>query len=200
MVRLHLGYGPKCRSVYQSPLHGNEAGSAECNTIALKGAPAAPLIENHAATRERWSLNSVTDSSRERISQELPGCELMFKAEGKVKEARLQAYVASKGLPFKESVVTGPSGSYREHDILNCLEKWLLPWGPGREWELFLLDAYAPGLTDNVQRLCWSRGCICVTHGGGASMVAQTNDTDLHLWVRKRFIDCLLYTSPSPRD
>ena len=28
-----------------------------------------------------------------------------------------------------------------------------------------------------------------MTHGGGASSVAQTNDTDLHLWVRKRFIE-----------
>ena len=54
---------------------------------------------------------------------------------------------------------------------------------------VFLLDAYAPGLTDNVQRLCWSRGYICVTHGGGASMILQTNDTDHHLHVRKRFIE-----------
>ena len=74
----------------------------------------------------------MTDSSAERISEELPGFELMFKAEGKVKEGKLQAYVASKGLPFKISVVTGPSGSYREHDILNFLDKWLLHWGPGR--------------------------------------------------------------------
>ena len=69
------------------------------------------------------------------------------------------------------------------------LEHWLEPWGPGRQWEFFLLDAYAPGLTDNVQRLCWSRGYICVTHGGGASMVCQTNDTDFHLNVRRRFIE-----------
>ena len=52
-----------------------------------------------------------------------------------------------------------------------------------------MLDAYAPGLTDHVQRLCWNRGYICVTHGGGASSVAQTNDTDHHLHVRKRFIE-----------
>ena len=52
-----------------------------------------------------------------------------------------------------------------------------------------MLDAYAPGLTDNVQRLCWSRGYICLTHGGGASMVAQTNDTDHHKPVRQRFSD-----------
>ena len=72
---------------------------------------------------ERLSLNSVTDSSNERINQELPGFELMFKAEGKIKEARLSAYAASKKVPFKVSVVTGPGGSYKQHDILNVLEK-----------------------------------------------------------------------------
>ena len=101
----------------------------------------------------------------------------------------MQEYVASKKLPFKVSVVTGPSGSYRENDILNFLEKHLLPWGPGRRWEILLLDAYAPGLTDNVQRFGWLRGYIVATHGGGASLVAQTNDTDLHQWTRKRFIE-----------
>ena len=116
-----------------------------------KVAAPVPLVENHAATRERWSLNSVTDSSAERIRKELPGFELMFKAEGKLKEHKLQEYVASKTIEFKVSVVTGPSGSYREHDILDFLDKWLSPWGPDREWEIFLLDAYAPGLTVNVQ-------------------------------------------------
>ena len=28
-----------------------------------------------------------------------------------------------------------------------------------------------------------------ITHGGGASMVAQTNDTDHHWYVRKRYIE-----------
>ena len=73
--------------------------------------------------------------------------------------------------------------------IIAFLEKWLEPWGPDRKWEVILLDAYAPGLTDNVQRLCWSRGYICPTHGGGASMIVQTNDTDHHEHVRKRFIE-----------
>ena len=86
-------------------------------------------------------------------------------------------------------MVTGSSGSYKEEDILAFLNKHLLPWGPGRRWELFFLDAYAPGLTDNVQRLCWTKGYIAITHGGGASAVAQTNDTDHHQWVRKRFIE-----------
>ena len=52
-----------------------------------------------------------------------------------------------------------------------------------------LLDAYAPGLTNNVQRLCWSKGYIVVTHGGGASMICQTNDVGLHKDVRSDFIE-----------
>ena len=128
------GYDPKMRNVDQSPFHRNEAGSAEYNTLALKGAPTVPLIEDHAATRERWSLNSVTDSCEERVREELPGFEVMFKFEhGGKKQAELQDYVDSLNLPFKVSVVTGPSGSYKEEDIIAFLEKWLLPWGPGRE-------------------------------------------------------------------
>ena len=104
-------------------------------------------------------------------------------------EAKLQAFMFSKGLPFTATVVTGPCGSYREEHLLNFLEAHLEPWGPGRRWELIFLDAYAPGLTDNIQRCCWNRGYIEITHGGGASMVAQTNDTDLHLHVRRRFLE-----------
>ena len=186
LVQLHFGYEPEAKNVDQSPFHMNEAGSQECNTLALKGAPTVPLIENHAATRERWSLNSITDSCIQRVERELPGFELMFKAQGKDLEPKLQSYVASKHLPFKVSVVTGPSGSYKEHDILNFIEGHLEATG---RWEMFFLDAYGPGLTNNCQRSCWLRGKILITHGGGASMVSQTNDTDLHLWVRKRFVE-----------
>lgn len=69
MIIYHKGYDPKMRNIDQSPFHKNEAGSAECNTLALKGAPTVPLIENHADTRSRWSLNSVTDSCKERVKQ-----------------------------------------------------------------------------------------------------------------------------------
>ena len=67
LIILHFGYDPKMRNIDQSPFHGNEAGSAECNTLALKGAPTVPLVEDHAATRDRWSLNSVTYSCEERV-------------------------------------------------------------------------------------------------------------------------------------
>ena len=83
----------------------------------------------------------------------------------------------------------GHSGSYNEADMLNFLENWLEPWGPGRHWETILFDAYAPGLTDAVHRLCWERGYIDIPHGGGASMVCQPNDTNIHAHLREHFIE-----------
>ena len=170
----------------------NEVGSKCFGTLSLKGADVVPLIENHAATRHRWSLNSITTSSEAAVRRRLPGFELMFQAdakEDKKVQERLRAYVAMMGLPFRVTVVTGGSGSYKEEDILAFLREHLVPWQHRQRWEIFILDAYAPGLTDNVQRLCWEHGYILITHGGGASMVAQTNDTDHHQHVRKRFIE-----------
>ena len=60
----------------------------------------------------------------------------MFRYEGKDKESQLQAYVAAKNLPFKVSVVTGPSGPYKEHDIIHLLEKWLSPLGEDIRWDI----------------------------------------------------------------
>ena len=131
MVMLHFGYDPTFKNIDQSPFHQNEAGSKEWGTLALVGQHTVPLIENHAATRERWSLNSLTDSAEEQISDDnMPGFEIMFKAEGKQVEAKLQAYVSKKKiLGMRVTVVTGPSGSYRENGILNFLEKHMPPGG-----------------------------------------------------------------------
>jgi hypothetical protein len=187
LIQLEFGYDPTFRNADQSPFHMNEAGSQECNTLCLRGELRIPLIENHRATRERWSLNSVTDSSEDRVRRRLPGFEIMFRADGHLVERDLQEHVFVKGLPFKVTVVTGPSGSYRETDILAFLDNHLPKFVQGSSWSIYLLDAYAPGKTDNVQRLAWSRGTIIVTHGGGASCTLQTNDTNHHQEVRKQF-------------
>jgi len=92
---LHFGYDPGFRNVDQSPFHKNEARRIESNTVTIKGAPAVPLIENHASTRERWSLSTVTASKERRVKKRLPGFEIMFKADGNVKETRLQTHAAS---------------------------------------------------------------------------------------------------------
>ena len=102
---LAKGYDPARQNFDQSPFHMNEAGSKATGTIAMKGCPIIPLIENHAATRERWSLNSVTDSDQARItSGVLPGYEAMFKANGNIKAKRLHEHVDSFGASFKVSV------------------------------------------------------------------------------------------------
>ena len=90
------------------------------------------------------------------------GSSCRFSCARSKKQAELQAHVDHKNLSFKVSMVTGPSGSYKEEDMIVFLEQWLEPWGPGREWGFLLLDAYAPCLTDDVQRLCWSRGYISI--------------------------------------
>ena len=100
----------------------------------------------------------------------------------------LQEYVFAKGLSFTITVVTGSSGSYTEEDFIAFLDKHLVPWGPGKRWGFLLLDAYAPGLEDNVQRLCWSRGYVAATLAGGATCVAQSNNTHYRSCVRKRFV------------
>ena len=77
-----------------------------------------PCHRPHAATRMHWSLNSVTDSDEERIQMgNPPDYEAMFKAERNIVAKHLQDFVDHCGTTFKVSVVTGPSGSYREQDI-----------------------------------------------------------------------------------
>ena len=98
LIELHFGYDPKMRNIDQSPFHGNEAGSAECNTLALKGAPTVPVVEDHAATRCRWSLNSVTDSCEERVRSKLPRLELMFRSDGKNKQFQFQQFIRGGGV------------------------------------------------------------------------------------------------------
>ena len=119
----------------------------------------------------------------------LPALELMFKAEGDKVEKRLQGYIHACGYPRWLSVVTGPKGLYREEHILSFLETHLEPWTEDREWRILLLDAYAPQMSDNVRRLAWMHGYIVVIHGGGATGITQTNDTDLHQHQRRLYTE-----------
>ena len=117
---LEFGYDPHFRNVDQMPIHKNDPGSKQYKTITIRGSMNVPLIENHAATRERMSLSTVTDSNEYRIRHEnLPGFEIMFKADGKKKEKDLQRFEDDLNMPFRISVVTSPSGSYNEEDLLD---------------------------------------------------------------------------------
>ena len=78
-------------------------------------------------------------------------------------------------------------GSYREHDVISFLKKHLEKWKEGRDWRIIFADDYSAHKTENVWSLCWERGYVLIVHGGGATLVAQTPDTDLNEEVRRRY-------------
>ena len=110
----------------------------------------------------------------------------MFKGarEGAVYD-RLQKYRRSRGFPRWLTVTMGEKGSYREHDVLDFLACHLEEWSEGRDWRILLADDYSAHKTENVFQLAWSRGYILLIHGGGATPVSQTPDTDLNEHVRR---------------
>ena len=101
----------------------------------------------------------------------------MFKANGNIKAKRFQEHVETLGAKFIISVVTGPSGSYREEDILKFLTEWCEPWSDERKRELILLDAYAPGLTMQLEPCSKRGGCPVqgVSSSGSTEMNLVTN-------------------------
>ena len=114
--------------------------------------------------------------------------ECMFKGtHGETLEQRLQAFRRSRGFPDWFTVTVGLKGSYREYDIIVFLERHLEAWTEGRDWRIILADDYVCHKTDNVWNLRWSRGYIRHVHGGGATPMGQTPDTDLNEHVRREY-------------
>ena len=52
-----------------------------------------------------------------------------------------------------------------------------------------MLDAYSAHLTERVRRCAWHKGYVVITHSGGASSVAQTNDTYLHGHLKRGYCE-----------
>ena len=186
-IALVFGYDPMIQNFDQSPFHHNETGSQDKPVLCVRGSKV-PIIEGNADVRTRWTGTFTTCSRAAVAVGSLTPVECMFKAEkdGSV-DARLQAFLRSRGFPSWFTVTVGPKGSYREHDIIAFLRKHLEPWTEGRDWRIMLADDYSAHKTENVSALCWSRGYILLTHGGGASSVAQTPDTDLNQFVRREY-------------
>ena len=181
-------YDPEIENFDQSPFHRNEVGSQNSATLAVKGSNEVPLIEGHSDTRSRWTMNLTTFSNKERIEQgELPYAEFMFKADGQVLLERLKGHLRSCGAGPWVSVATSEKGSYREEDVLEFLDQHLPEKPQWRRWRILAADDFSAHKTDNVFRLAWRRGYILLIHGGGATPVAQTPDTDLNQHVRREY-------------
>ena len=184
---LLLGYDPAVDNVDQSPFHMSEAGSKCAGSLCLRGCGVVPLNEIHSATRERWTVNTMVRSDFE-AGNSLPPLEVMFKADAERLRVQLQQHIPTWA-PWL-TVVTSPSGSYQECDLLDYLEQvFPLPVHPRQRWRILLLDAYKPHMTDRVRRCAWLRQVVVCIHGGGTTSVGQANDTDLHRPMKKEYMD-----------
>ena len=147
-----------------------------------------PLVEGHSDTRSRWTANLTTFSNKERIQRgEFPYAEFMFKADGEVLQAQLREHLRSRGYGSWASAATSEKASYRGGDILEFLDVHLPAMTQSRQWRVAMADDFSAHKTDIVFRLCWRRGYVLVPHGGGATPVAQTPDTDLNQHVRREY-------------
>ncbi len=88
------------------------------------------------------------------------------------------------------TVVTSPKGSYQEVDVLDYLKTTMHSRLRGDvRWRIVLLDAYKPQMTDKVRRAAWHRKVIVCIHGGGSTSVCQVNDTGIHQFRKKEYVD-----------
>jgi len=183
-----FGYDPLIINWDQSPFHHNETGSQDKPTLGIRGSTV-PVVEGHSDCKSRWTANLTTVSRFAAVAGgTMPFAECMFKAErdGRV-DKRLQECLRSRGFPSWFTATVAPKGSYREQDVISFLDKHLEQWTEGRDWRILLADDHAPHRSENVWRLCWSRGYILLIHGGGVTPVAQTCDTDLNEHVRRGY-------------
>ena len=130
-----------------------------------------PLVEQHNATRARWSANLTTFSDHARLSKDGPPyAEHMFKADGEILLQRLQNHIRRRGYGKWVSVATSEKGSDRAEDVLNFLETHLphlRPEDAGSDWHVMMADDRRPHLSPRVVRLGWKRGYVFIPHGGG---------------------------------
>jgi hypothetical protein len=93
-------------------------------TLSIRGCGVVPVKEGHAATRERWTPNTMVTSSLAR-AKKIPPLELMYRAFGGGE--RMAPHLEKIIPPWAPWLtgVTGPKGSYRGTDVLTYIEKVL---------------------------------------------------------------------------
>ena len=148
-----------------------------------------PVVEGNSDSKSRWTANLTTCSSEAAVAAGfIPPSECMFKGSknGQV-HLRLEEHRRRMGYPAWLTVTMSEKGTYKEHDVMSLLKAHLEEWKEGRDWRIIFADAFAAHKTENVFALCWSRGYVLILHGGGATPVAQTPDTDLNEQVRRLY-------------
>ena len=119
--------------------------------------------------------------------------EMMFKGgEGILRscEEYLQLEPLFRIPELKISVAVSNSGSYRLEHVLDWLDG-ALARGPGDDGKrrLLMCDVYAAHVMEPVAKLAWKHKFVVVFVGGGATGLAQTNDTHCHGPFSKDYIE-----------
>ena len=81
LIILLKGHDPVLENFDQSPFQMNRSGPQGCTTLSIRDCGVVPVKEGHAATRERWTANTMVTSSLSR-AKKIPPLELMFRAFG----------------------------------------------------------------------------------------------------------------------
>ena len=181
------GYDPDMYNFDQSPFHNNESGSQNTPTLAVAGGKV-PLIENHSATRQRWTLNGMTCSNVDRLMEEgPPPAELAFKGAAPT-QLRLRKHIDGRGYGKWLTVRTTDSASYKTPDIIDFLDMHLPEMSSDRRWRILIADDFSAHHSPEVFNLCWKRGYVLIVLGGGITPVIQTCDTDYNQAVKREYI------------
>ena len=72
---------------------------------------------------------------------------------------------------------------------MEFMDRHLSEMTPERRWRIIWADDFSAHKTENSKRLAWHRGYVRMVHGGGATAVGQTPDTDLNQPVRKGYTE-----------
>ena len=170
-------------SIDQKPSWFNNAGLT--GTYARRGRHVPTVRENHAKTRERYTILTAVASYP--MSDEHPAappkCAVLFRAapDGSVRK-KLQA--SGRLRPWMK-VQTQENGSYRSEDVVEALE-WMLPAASRPEESIVVvLDWYSGHLTQEVADCVRRKGHVLLFHGGGCTPFTQVNDTHLHALLQR---------------
>jgi hypothetical protein len=111
--------------------------------LGIRGALDIVLKEGHAATRQRWTANTMTMSDPTLCVGGLPPLELMFRVQGSGVRVnpRMRSFIPAWA-PWL-TIVTSDSRSYKEEDVLVYMEAVLTAREEGQPWRILMVDVFA---------------------------------------------------------
>ena len=186
-VELLLGAGTQMYfyGIDEKPLHFNEGGSKSIRTLEIKGQEVVRLKTDHAASRKRITLMTMTTNDDRMTSDpsRMP-IEVMFKGSSP------KTLRAEDGQPLRLpddldcSLTYSVKGSYRHEHLMDYMRRWLEEWTEERaasnDYRILLLDVARSHVDEGIGIFAWTRGYLTLYHYVGITGVLQVNDTDLH--------------------